>query len=190
VEIIAICAAGVWAIYVFIYTDRIEPYQKPLAPVADATMTVEGMKGDLIAVRISQSIKNLGPGRLHVLGRVANVIGDSVRMPDNRDLRTTQSSPPLTLVQKRFRFNRFEGVFTYIDEGAIWLDSGATFSYSSIVYVPRDRYDALVLDSDFVYNRNNDSAQITLTRNRSGVPIMSAPNSEGTSTEIQTSLWR
>jgi hypothetical protein len=189
VEIVAIVAAGIWAIYVFVYTDRIEPFAKPVAPAVDATMTVEGAKGDLLAVRISQSIKDLGPGALHVMGRSANVTGNSVRIPDSRSLRSVPTKNPAEEVDRRFAFARFETAFTYIDREAFWLASGQTFSYSSIVYVPRSRYDALILDSSFAYTRDSNAAPVQIVRNRFGVPQLTGHNLDVSGTEIQTSLW-
>jgi hypothetical protein len=190
VEIVAIVLAGIWAIYVFIYTDRIEPFQKPVAPVADATMTVEGAKGDLLAVRISQSIKNVGLGTLRVMGRSVNVSGDTVRIPDNRSLRTFPSINAMQEVKSRFAIAHFETAFTYIVRQPFTLAAGQVFSYSSIIYVPRDRYDALILDSAFAYTRDQNAAPVSIIRNKVGVPDFTGKNIDVTETEIQTSLWR
>lgn len=189
VEIVAIVLAGIWAIYVFVYTDRIEPFTKPVAPAVDASMTVEGAKGDLLAVRISQSIKNLGPAPLGVMGRFANVSGDSVRIPDSRSLRSPSRQRPNQEVARRYELARFETVFTYIDRAQFYLKSGQTFSYSSIIYVPRNRYDALVLDSSFAYTRNPNPVPIAITHNPLGVPGFKGPDIDVGGTEIQTSLW-
>ncbi len=188
VEIVAIVLAGIWAIYVFIYTDRIEPFQKPVAPAVDASMTVEGARGDLLAVRISQSIKNVGPVQLRVMGRVANISGDNVRIPDARTLRSI-SNRPLQEVDARYAFSHFETAFAYIDREAFNLAPGDTFSYSSIVYVPRNRYDALVLDSSFAYTRIPNAAPVTIVRNQIGVPQVSGHDVDVSGSEIQVSLW-
>ncbi|HEX8806387.1 MAG TPA: hypothetical protein VF741_05535, partial [Candidatus Aquilonibacter sp.] len=112
VEIVAIVLAGIWAIYVFIYTDRIEPFQKPVAPAVDASMQVVGAKGDLLAVRISESLKNLGPAQLYIMGRIANISGDNVRIPDARTLRSL-GNRPLEEWYARYSMSRFETVFSY-----------------------------------------------------------------------------
>jgi hypothetical protein len=190
VEIVAIVAAGIWAIYVFVYTDRIEPFQKPVAPVVDASMTVEGAKGDLLAVRISQSIKDVGPGTLRVMGRAANVTGNSVRIPDDRSLRSSRTSAPTEEVDRRFAFARFETAFTYIDRQPFTLMAGQTFSYSSIIYVPRNRYDALILDSSFAYTRDPNGGPASIVRNKIGIPQLVGHNIDVSGTEIQASLWR
>jgi hypothetical protein len=190
VEIVAIVAAGIWAIYVFVYTDRIEPFQKPVAPVADASMTVEGAKGDLLAVRISQSLKNVGPGMLRVMGRSANVSGNTVRIPDNRSLRKVSMGNAMDEVEERFTFDHFETVFTYIVRQPYTLAAGQSFSYSTIVYVPRNRYDGLILDSSFAYTRDQNAAPVSLIRNKVGIPDFTGRNIDVSGTEIQTSLWR
>lgn len=190
VEIVAIVAAGIWAIYVFVYTDRIEPFQKPVAPVVDASMTVEGAKGDLLAVRISQSIKNLGPGTLRVMGRSANVSGNSVRIPDDRSLHKVRMAKATDEVEERFTFSKFETVFTYIVREPYALAAGQTFSYSTIIYVPRNRYDGLILDSSFAYTRDQNAPPASLIRNQVGIPDFSGRSIDVSGTEIQTSLWR
>jgi hypothetical protein len=189
VEIVAIIAAGVWAIYVFVYMDRIEPFQKPVAPVIDASMTVVGAKGDVLAVRISQSLKNLGPAKLYILGRIANVLGTNVRLPDNRALRYFKTGSSLDEVRARFSFSHFEPAFTYIDRNPDSLGSGQTFSYSSIIYVPRGRYDALVLDADFAYTRSPQPKPLAITSNKAGVPAFAGRDFDTSGSEIQTSLW-
>lgn len=190
VEIVAIVLAGIWAIYVFVYTDRIAPFTKPVAPEVDASMAIEGVKGDLLAVRISQSIKNLGPAPLRVMGRAANVSGDSVQIPDSRALREGgQRQRPLQEVKRRYSLAHFETAFTYIDRQSFYLESGQTFGYSSIIYVPRNRYDALVLDSSFAYTRRSDVRPVTVGRNDLGIPTLSGRDIDVSGTEIQTSLW-
>ena len=78
VEIVAILAAGLWAMYVFIYENRIKPAL--LEPTVSVTATMEALGHDrgLTAVRLDTHIVNVGTVRARFLAYSVTVLGSQV----------------------------------------------------------------------------------------------------------------
>lgn len=187
VEIVAIVAAGCWAIYVFVYTDKIEPYQKPLAPVVKAEITVDGVKGDLLALRLSQSIQNPGPAPMYVLGSAADLSGESGIVSGAP---RWSNEPNAQSIMQGVRATKFDHIYAYVNRSTIRLDPGLTWEHSWIVFVPRRRYDVLIFDPSFKYTRDgNDTGSIRVGRLANGLTSLQGPG-EGIGSETQLSTWR
>lgn len=189
VEIAAIILAGIWAIYVFVYTDRIEPYQKPSAPIVDASIAVVGAKGSMLAVQLTQSIRNTAPATLFVRGTSAQISGITVHVSPEHALRTVRSTG--TLQQDRIRSENLEEAYAWIYTKPMALGSGQDFVHRWIAYVPRGRYDSLIFDALWAYTHNpGENPSLRSSRNKAG--IIEFGNTGGlqiTASEISISLW-
>jgi hypothetical protein len=198
VEVVAIVLAGLWAIYVFIYTDRIEPYQKPSAPVVDAAIAVVGAKRNLLAVQLTESIRNTAPSTLTVLGTTAQVSGISVPNQASRYLATMNE--PKVFEQSRVHGSRLEEAYAYAYRLPMQLNAGQDFVHRWIIYVPRARYDSLLFDAYWTYTQDSRvRATLSMERNRAGIielrPVGPCSTTSGpscpqnTGAEISISLW-
>ena len=168
VEIAAIILAGIWAIYVFVYTDKIEPYQKPSAPIVDASIAVVGAKGSLLAVQLTQSIRNTAPTKLIVRGTSAQISGITVRTSPVHSLRTLRS--PGTLQQDRIQGQNLEEAYAWTYTKTMELDSGQNFVHRWIAYVPRGKYDSLIFDATWAYTHNpGENSPLAFSRNKAGI---------------------
>lgn len=60
VEIVAIVAAGVWALYVFVYEQRIKPASEPPAILLTGSMQKVGQHNGLVQISYSATVRNIG----------------------------------------------------------------------------------------------------------------------------------
>ena len=189
VEIAAIILAGIWAIYVFVYTDKIEPYQKPSAPIVDASIAVVGAKGSLLAVQLTQSIRNTAASKLVVRGTSAQISGITVRTSPAYSLRTVR--PPGILLQDRIQSQNLEEAYLWTYTKTMELESGQNFVHRWIVYVPRGKYDSLLLDATWAYSYNpGENSPVSFSRNKAGIiQFDNAGDLQITGSEISISLW-
>lgn len=189
VEIAAIILAGIWAIYVFVYTDKIEPYQKPSAPLVDASIAVVGAKGSLLAVQLTQSIRNTAASTLIVRGTSAQISGITVRTSAGHSLRTRRD--PGSLEQDRTRGANLEEAYAWIYTKPMDLGSGQNFVHRWIAYVPRGKYDSLIFDATWAYTYNpSDKSVLSFSRNKTGIIQFDyVAGLQGSASEISISLW-
>jgi hypothetical protein len=194
VEILAIVAAGIWAIYVFVYTDKIEPFTRPHAPKVDSSIGVVGAKGGLLAVRLQQSIENTGPSRLYVLGSIATISGQSVRPPSGDEVHAIEK--PEYVVRQRFHFGKLETAYSYFYRHVAAVEPGARWEHSWIIFIPRTRYDVLIFDPSFAFTSDAGAAtSVRATPNSRGILTFDASCTTATacprfaSDEMQLSLW-
>ena len=78
IEIIAIILAGTWAIYTFVYENRIKPSEAPPEITMSAQLIPGTAHNGLIPVRILMHGKNVGTVTAHFLGYSVTLLGSRV----------------------------------------------------------------------------------------------------------------
>jgi hypothetical protein len=75
VEIVALAAAAVWALYIFVYQERIKPASAPpeVQTIISVDHTTIGSGKEL--VKVSARMKNAGEAPFAMVGMVVNVYG-------------------------------------------------------------------------------------------------------------------
>jgi len=75
IEIVALAGAAAWALYVFVYQERIKPTSEP--PELQPAFSVEHtpMRGDKEFVKIDTADKNAGESTIYFAGMIENVYG-------------------------------------------------------------------------------------------------------------------
>jgi len=80
VEVVAIIAAGTWAFYQFIYTDRIRPFLETPSLTDTITLQKLGSRGPWQVIQSTETIANDSKIRVSILAHTVNVYG--VRVVD------------------------------------------------------------------------------------------------------------
>jgi hypothetical protein len=78
VEIVAIVAAGLWALYVFVYENRIKPALLQPTISVSATMEALGHERGLSAIRLDTNLRNVGSVQARFLAYSVTVLGSRV----------------------------------------------------------------------------------------------------------------
>jgi hypothetical protein len=158
IEIVAILAAGFWAIYVFAYEQRIKPAGEPPSVLLSGTLARLGERNGLVQLKFKGSVRNTGHGNVSLvaLGFVADGLRyTSSGTPDSRRL-----SPGSTLFQRDARVDSRTLVYRrteltrFVDKkygGGITLSPGVEIPYSGIFLVKSGEFDAITFYGSAAY---------------------------------------
>jgi hypothetical protein len=151
VEIVAILAAGIWAIYVFAYEQRIKPAGEPPSILLLGSLHQLGAHDGLVQVGFKGDIRNTGHTNVAIVavGFVANGLRYTTKgtPSENRiapGLNTYQRDARIgsrTLIYRQVELTRF------VDkryEGGITISPGEEVPYSGIFLVKSGEFDAIV----------------------------------------------
>lgn len=186
VEICALLAAGIWAIYVFIYTDRIQPFQKPLTLVVTNAVQPIGAKGNLLAVQLQESIRNDGQTDVRLLADAQTLVGRNLGAPATKPLDLARSSAPLIVISHAALPHadavvyasavRYRGTTPRAGNYYAAIAPGETWRSQQLIYVPRGRYDSLELWSVYMVTKYFGNAiPLAVQSNPSGVLFFPSP---------------
>jgi hypothetical protein len=181
-EVAAILIAGVWALYVFVYENRIVPALEPPTPSIAIEMRHVGNDGNLAVVRLDETIHNPGPTEVHFLGYAVTVFGSRV-VP----------SASMQAAKTGIGQNDLEAYNTYTTGVPIFreafvsaqgnakstrgfdIEPTQTTAFSKEFYVPRNRFDRLEAWVGAVYVKSLDSIPTTLVIRPSGLAAFETP---------------
>jgi hypothetical protein len=186
VEIAAITVAGFWAIYIFIYENRVKPSQGPPELVYSATMERLGEHGGLVAVRLQTETKNVGTVRVHFLGFSVTVLASRIdasptplpadATPTSNKLAAFYSATRPVPVYRSASLTHLADPSTGTDD---LLDPGGVERADRIFYVPKGRFDLLVAFVADAYTKyDTHTVPTTMTIGPRGVPVFTA-NGDG-----------
>jgi hypothetical protein len=176
VEIVAITLAGCWAIYVFIYENRIKPVNAAPEITFAGQLIRQGHRGDFEIVDVRAQIKNIGTVPVQFLGYSETLRGSAFKPhPPQVSSRVAQG-----MVETPFySFGRpvliYQRAFVTLAGNAtgrqqILLDPGQEADENTIVYVPR-AYSHVVLNMSGAFWRvTSNVLPTTLTRTQDGLP--------------------
>ena len=109
VEVAAILLAGLWALYVFVYENRIKPALAPPTLSIDVQMRHVGNDGNLAVVRIDETIRNPGTTAVFFLGHAITVLGsNAIALKSSQPATADSTSNEL---QAYYRYTTPEPIF-------------------------------------------------------------------------------
>lgn len=190
VEIAAITVAGVWAIYIFVYENRIKPSQGPPELTYTATMERLGEHGGLVGVRLQTETRNVGSVRVHFLGVSMTVLASriaahgsalpAVVTPTSNDLAAFYSATVAVPVYRRAYLTQLADPSTGADD---WLDPGGIERADRIFYIPKGRFDSLIAMVDDTYTKDEThTIPTTMTISPGGMPVFKTHHDAGIET--------
>jgi hypothetical protein len=182
VEVAAILVAGIWALYVFVYENRIVPALAPPTPSISVELRHVGNDGNLAVIRLVETIHNPGPTEVYFLGYAVTVFGDRViaspsRQPakasiEQNDLEAYNTySPQIPIFREAFvtaQGNRNSG-------RGMQLEPLQTETTNKEFYVPRSGFDRLTARVVAVYVKSADAIPTTLVITPSGLADFQTP---------------
>ncbi|MBV9333028.1 MAG: hypothetical protein JO146_03395 [Candidatus Eremiobacteraeota bacterium] len=156
VEVLAIVAAGIWAFYVFAYENRIKPAMASPDVDVKASMTRLSERNGLVAVGLHLQMHNVSTVQARFLGLAVNVYGERIlasRSPQREGATTSRYN-----FRGFFRAQPRVPVYGYAyvtnlgnpsSTQGTNLDPGDTIENDYTFYVPKGRFDLLLLGVQF-----------------------------------------
>jgi len=152
VEIVAILLAGIWAIYIFAYEQRIKPAYESPSLLVSGSLRKAGERNGLVQLRFSGTVRNAGHADVAIvaLGFSAN----GIRYTTNGTPFFLHASPGLTVYQRDARIGARVQVYRQIEltrfvdkryGGGFTVSPGEEVPFSGIFLVKRAEFDAVTL---------------------------------------------
>ena len=165
VEIVAFGIAAIWALYVFVYQERIKPATAPLTLLHEINVEHEAIEGGKELVRVDASFKNIGESVVQIDGMVVNMYGfrfgsksgESTDEPMDGVAKTNfglMSSKPVPLYSF---FDEWPSMGSHkvhnltIEPGQVWHEY---FAFA----VPKGSYDAA--NADFYFCASHPTSRV------------------------------
>lgn len=168
VQVAAIIAAGVWACYTFVYQDKIKPLAGSPSIIINNSLAKIGQQGDLLAVRLTSTVRNTGTMGIRFLAYYTEVFGyridrtkqpgASYRMPLQQIEKTGQLAENKYFERKDQEF--IDGVVRLLEgstskpSGSVYLEPGGNFTFTWIVYVDRRQFDEINGFTRYFFTKN------------------------------------
>lgn len=158
VEIVAILAAGIWALYVFAYEQRIKPANEPPSLLVAGSLHRVGERNGLVQVGFNGSVRNTGHTDVAIVA--LGISANGVRYTANGTPLLNHASPGLTLYQRDARVSSRVPVYRQIEltrfvdkryGGGITVSPGEAVPFSGIFIVKRAEFDAITLYGSIAY---------------------------------------
>ncbi len=197
IEIAAIALAGIWAIYVFVYENRIKPMIAPPDVVFSAQMERAGTHDGFAVVRVLTHVKNVGTVPAQFLGYSLTILGS--RFEPRAQARRESSDEEV--LQPFYSFSKPVVVYrdAFLTRAAdpslksdLRLGPGESADEDKVAYAPLATFDHLSLKIVALYVKNaNGPIPVTLSYDAGGVPqfavngaARSKPDVYGVNTEV------
>lgn len=158
VEVLAILAAGAWAIYTFIYLERIKPAADPPSLVMSGSLHRLGERNGLVQFSYGGIIRNNGRTHVYLIGEGYTV--DGLRVKSNskpvvvqryrgsleydRDARIASEA----VVYRRYELTRYADATV---GGGFDIDPGQEIPFTGIFAVKADEFDSIALYGSIAY---------------------------------------
>jgi hypothetical protein len=161
VEIAAILAAGIWALYVFAYEQRIKPASEPPSLVLTGSLHRLGAHNGLIRLSMNATILNNGHTNASLIA--TSFAADGLRYTANAVPTTDRSIDGLTTYERDGRVASRTLVFRIIEltrqvspkhSTSFTLSPGQTVPYSAIFVVKSGEFDSISLYGSLAYTKN------------------------------------
>jgi hypothetical protein len=162
VEIVAILAAGMWALYVFAYEQRIKPASEPPSLVLTGSLHQLGAHNGLIRLGMNAVITNNGHTNATLIA--TSFAADGLRYVANTVPTTDRSIDGLTTYERDGRIASRTLVFRIIElttqvspkySTSFTLTPGQTVPYSAIFVVKSGEFDSVALYGSLAYTKND-----------------------------------
>jgi hypothetical protein len=155
-QTIAIVMAAIWAIWKFIYEDRILPDRIPPHVIMTSEMEKIGSRDSITAIRVKVDIHNTSKRKVYVLSSWYHIAGSRIDTYDlaNVDfsgaLKNNMNDQNITRRTPRYFYDKD---FTIVEAGKLldngwWFEADEEFSKSFIVFLPENKYDLIKLRAD------------------------------------------
>ncbi len=177
VEILAIVLTGAWAIYTFVYVERIKPQSEPAETQFSSTFERGKPHGRIDNATITVTAHNSGRADVDIYADAISIYGDRLGPKSSAEIENTATQMAETHLLPVIRHDLLyslgrlrEGITGGRAGYHIILHPGERFDFRTAVPFSRGRYDQLHLDAAFVYGRYPvaEKAIATLVKQKDG----------------------
>lgn len=160
VEVVAILAAGAWAIYTFVYEQRIKPAGEPPSLVLSGSLQRAGERSGMIQMVYHAVLRNNGQTRVYVIAQA--IVAEGLRYTPQGTPATRTLQPGLTEFTRSARVSVSKPIYivqqmsTYENAaypGGYDIDPGETVPFSGIFLVRKGDFDAVALSGSIGYTK-------------------------------------
>lgn len=151
-QVMAIVTAALWAIWKFIYEDRILPERIPPHVIMTSEMEKIGQKNSLLAIRVRINVHNSSSRKVNVLTSWYQISAAKIRAYELDDSTFSASLEENMNGQffTRLPRNFYDEVFQIIEAGKFldngwWFEADEKSSVDFVVYIPENKYDLIRL---------------------------------------------
>lgn len=160
VEIVAIVAAGFWALYVFAYEQRLKPASEPPSLRLTGSLYKLGTRNGLLQLAIKATISNNGSTDAALIATGFTAVG--LRYARNGTSTVDRSIQGLTVYQRDAHVASRTLIYRTVEmtrlaspkySGAFTLHPGQELPYSEIFAIKAGEFDAVALYGSIAYSK-------------------------------------
>lgn len=160
VEVLAILAAGAWAIYTFIYEQRILPAKEPPSVLLTGSLQRLAERDGMVQMKITAKLRNTGHNRIYLIADSLAV--SAVRYAPNPKPLVSHPSADVTeyarstQVVRSAVIYRVQELTRYADPNSgrgYDIDPGEEIPYSGVFLVRKRDFDAMSLFGSVAYTK-------------------------------------
>jgi hypothetical protein len=162
VEIVAILAAGIWALYVFVYEQRIKPASEPPSLILSGSLHRLGERDGLIRLGMNATVMNNGNTNASLIA--TSFAADGLRYSANAVPITDKSIDGVTTYERDGRVTKRTLVYRIVEltreispkySTSFTLTPGQSVPYSAIFVVKSGQFDTITLYGSLAYTKND-----------------------------------
>lgn len=159
-KVVAILAAGAWAIYTFVYEQRIKPANAP--PTINLTGSLQriGERDGMVEMAYHATLRNTGQTRIYTIAD--GIVAVGLRYASTQTAVTWTPAPGVTEYDRSVRPRSRVIVYSvyeltrYADPkypGGFEIDPGETVPFSGVFFVRKGDFDAVELQGSVAYTK-------------------------------------
>ena len=197
VEVVAILAAGAWAIYTFIYVERIKPAADPPSLVMTGSLHRLGERKDLSQFSYDGIIRNNGRTRVYLIAEAYTVAGfrltadatpTSVRpyrgaLEYDRDAGVKSEA----VIYRRYSLTRYAS--REFGDG-FSLNPGEELPFNGIFAVKSGEFDSIALYGSIAYGKDSETHPTRVSHTPDGAAYFRPAKNEPDFNAIEVTLDR
>jgi hypothetical protein len=203
IEIVAIVAAGLWALYVFAYEQRLKPASAPPSLRLTGSLSKAGTHNGLVQLAIKATISNNGSTDASLIA--TGFTAEGLRYAPNGTPVFDRAIDGLTIYQRDARVASRTVIYRTVEmtrlaspkySGSFTLQPGQELPYSEIFAIKAGEFDAVALYGSIAYSKRDVVGAfpiaVKLTPTDAVYFAATNANSDYTSAEVtldQVSLW-
>lgn len=170
IEVLAIVAAGAWAIYTFVYEQRIKPAGEPPSILLTGSLQRIAERGGMVQMEWRATLRNTGHTRVYIIAEGFAAIGQ--RYTTNGTPFVSHPVPGVSQYDREARvfsfatIHRIEELTRYADPAypsGYDIDPGEEIPYAGTFIVRKRDFDAVVLNGSLAYTKVDGIYPIRIT---------------------------
>jgi hypothetical protein len=197
VEVVAIIAAGIWALYTFVYAERVKPASERPTVQLTGSLHRLGERGGLVQMEYQATVRNIGHTRVNIIA-----VGFTVNGVKYTNAGTPATIEPFNGTSEFFRSARIlsvQPVFRAVEltrfvkpeyGGGYEIDPGGQIPYSGIFLVRRNEFDTLTFDGSVADSKYDGTYPTKTSILPNGAVYFTSTNHDSRYSSVQVTLDR